>query len=87
MILNTAQAKAIQSAMVALNDVNTLLYARILQPSAIANHEYGSVIIHVKEYLTDEINVWHGDVHGNFANGGCMERFASQDAFFKAYEL
>lgn len=78
MILTKAEAGAVYRAMCELNNVSALLHARMLRRD--------NTTTHVKEYTTDEISVWVGDVHGNPVDHK-VERHAGQDAFKKAYRL
>lgn len=67
MHLTPVQAICVYDAMVHLNNINGLLHTRIL---------WDGMTIHVQEYLTDEINVWHGDRPGNPV--GDVERYLNQ---------
>lgn len=80
-ILSQEQAGVVYEAMCSLNNIGAHLHARILTP----NH-----VVHVKEYLTDEVNVWLGDAVGNVISnrdGGSVERYANQSEFVTAYGL
>lgn len=75
-ILTQAQAKAVAEAMAYLNNVGAVLHVRFL----------GNDTVHVKEYLTDEVNVWQGDPEGNWT-GGKVERYSDQAEFLRAYDI
>jgi hypothetical protein len=77
-ILSPMQAANVFNAMCELNNIGAHLHARILTP----NH-----IVHVKEYLTDEVNVWIGDASGNPLGDKGVERYANQSEFRDAYGL
>lgn len=77
MILNPSQAKAVYEAMRALNNVCAIAHVRILQADL--------SVIHVREYMTDQVQILEGDVHGNAL--GRVEDYISQAEFAKAYSL
>ncbi len=76
-LLTQAQARAVANAMAHLNNVGAVLHARIPVDS-------GMRVLHVKQYMTDEINVLEGDVHGE-QFGGITERYLNQAEFLGAY--
>lgn len=81
-LLTEAQAKAVYEAMATLNNVGGLLHCRIINEDETA--------VHVKEYLTDEVNVWLGDCideHKRLKVRGHTqeERYANQKEFASAY--
>lgn len=75
-IMNQAQAEAVYSAMVALNNVCARAHVRI---------DLGdNAVLHVRENEDETVQVFIGDAIGNPA-GGAFEHFASQNAFAAAY--
>ena len=75
-IMNQAQAEAVYSAMVALNNVSGRAHVRIdLSDNA---------VLHAAEYEDGTVQVFIGDAIGNRA-GGAFEQFSSQNDFAKAY--
>lgn len=75
-ILNRAQAEAVYSAMVALNNVGARVHARFdLEDSA---------TLHVCEYEDGSVQIFIGDALGSPAGGG-VEQFSAQNDFAKAY--
>lgn len=77
-LLTQTQAETVYNAMVMLNNVTGCLHARLLT---------GDTVIHVKEYITDEINVWHGDANGHPMKPYGTERYANQREFACAYGI
>lgn len=76
LILNNTQAKAVYSAMCALNNVCARVHVRI-------EHDYG-LTLHVVEYEDGSLVVKIGDMVGNPSGLG-YESYANQDAFVSAY--
>ncbi len=75
-IMNQAQAEAVYSAMVALNNVAGRVHIRIdLEDNA---------VLHARENEDDTVQVFVGDAIGN-PGGGAFEQFGSQNDFAKAY--
>lgn len=75
-VLNQAQAEAVYSAMVALNNISARAHVRI-------DLEEGAML-HACEYEDGSVQVFIGDALGN-RTGGSIEQFDSQYAFAKAY--
>lgn len=75
-VLNQAQAEAVYSAMVALNNVNARARVHI--------DLEGGAVLHVCEYEDGSVQVFIGDALGN-RTGGSFEQFDTQYAFAKAY--
>lgn len=78
LILSKSQAQAVYRAMCELNNVGGILNARF----------FGDLkeFIHVKEYLTDQVQVYRGNQVGD-PLGGPTENYTNQAAFAQAYEL
>ncbi len=76
--MNHAQAEAVYSAMVALNNVGARAHVRI---DLAAN-----AILHVQENTDGEVQVYIGDSIGN-PTGGTFEQFSTQNDFAAAYGL
>lgn len=80
MILNKAQAQAVYDAMCELNNVGGLLHCRINKDAA--------AWIHVKEHMTDEINVWVGLAGATeWHPSQPFERFRNQNHFANDYAV
>ena len=75
-VLNQAQAEAVYSAMVALNNVCARAHVRI-------DLEDGAML-HACEHEDGSVQVFVGDALGNRA-GGSFEQFETQNDFAKAY--
>lgn len=78
MILSTAAAIAIYNTAKELQSIGGLMHVRILLEKNTLS------IVHVKEMLTDEINVWVGDAIGNPTESR-LERYADWLEFARAY--
>lgn len=76
--LNPAQAEAVYTAMVALNNVWARAHVRI-------DLEDGQTL-HVREHEDETIQVFIGDARGNKC-GGSFEQYENQNAFAAAYGL
>lgn len=77
-VLNQAQAEAVYSAMVALNNVSARAHVRI-------DLEDGATL-HACECEDGSVQIFIGDALGN-PTGGRFEQFDTQNAFAKAYGL
>jgi hypothetical protein len=78
MILNKEQALAVANAMVHMNNVTGRIHARM--PNCDGRY------IHVVEHVTGEIQIYTGDITGNFA-GKKVENYRNQNDFIQAYNL
>ncbi len=77
-LLTQEQASAIAAAMAHLKNVCGVLDARILVDG-------GKHVLHVKEYMMGHVDVWKDAGAGGAV--GCVEVYASQTAFMRAYEV
>lgn len=80
MILTKQQAEDILAAAAVLRLHNMLLHARMLAPDTQASNE----MVHVKEWLSDEVQVWEGGAAGNLT--GRCERYRDWGEFERAYK-
>lgn len=76
-VLTKAQAEIVYRAMCELNNLGAVVHVRMPQGDG--------TVIHVKEYMTGEVNVWYGDACGNpvvTSNQPLpLERYSTQDSF------
>lgn len=83
LILSLAQVEAVLGAMAHLNNVDATCHVRLPFPSEGKYH-----FIHVKEFMTDQLQIWVGDIVGNHlvcSQGYSVENYASQTEFAIAY--
>lgn len=76
--LNHAQAEAVYSAMVALNNVGGRVHVRI------DLEDDNNAVLHACEFEDGTVQIFIGDAIGNRA-GGAFEQFSTQNDFAKAY--
>jgi hypothetical protein len=80
-ILSAMQAANVFNAMCELNNIGALIHARLFDTKT------PGLYVHVKEHMTDEVNVWDGDSNGHPCGQCRMERYTNQSEFRDAYGL
>lgn len=82
MILTKDQAEDLLAAAAVLRLHNMLLHARMLWP--FSTHGRTDDFVNIKEWLTDEVQVWEGAPEGRIT--GRCERYRDWDEFERAYK-